>query len=119
MLVNNAGFQWGRAEPKGIEGIDSARLHRTLTTNLEALFWITQEAAKHLKREQGDGDAERQAERQVGQPGVAAVAALLSLVWTPYDPLQTEVAARLQGTSAAHWMGTDQFGRDSCQSSRS
>ena len=50
VLVNNAGFQWGRAEPKGIEGMDSARLHRTLTTNLEALFWITQEAAKHLKR---------------------------------------------------------------------
>ncbi|MCT2176329.1 SDR family oxidoreductase [Brachybacterium muris] len=49
VLVNNAAFQWGRAEPKGIEGMDSARLHRTLTTNLEALFWITQEAAKHLK----------------------------------------------------------------------
>ena len=43
---------------------------------------------------------------------VVAVAALLSLAWTPYDPLQTEVAVRLQGTSASHWMGTDQFGRD-------
>ena len=48
MLVNNAAFQWGRAEPAGLAGIDSARLHRTLTTNLEALFWITQEAAQHL-----------------------------------------------------------------------
>jgi len=48
VLVNNAAFQWGRAEPKGLAGIDSARLHRTLTTNLEALFWITQEAAQHL-----------------------------------------------------------------------
>lgn len=48
ILVNNAAFQWGRAEPKGLEGIESARLHRTLTTNLEALFWITQEAARHL-----------------------------------------------------------------------
>ena len=51
VLVNNAAFQWGRAEPKGLEGIRSERLHRTLTTNLEALFWITQEAARHL----GDG----------------------------------------------------------------
>ena len=48
VLVNNAAFQWGRAEPKGLAGIESARLHRTLTTNLEALFWITQEAAPHL-----------------------------------------------------------------------
>ena len=53
-------------------------------------------------------------QRKVGAVIVAvvAVAALLSLAWTPYDPLQTEVAVRLQGTSASHWMGTDQFGRD-------
>ncbi len=49
VLVNNAAFQWGRAEPAGIEGIDSARLHRTLTTNLESMFWITQEAVAHLR----------------------------------------------------------------------
>ena len=49
VLVNNAAFQWGRAEPRGLAGIDSERLHRTLTTNLEALFWITQEAAPHLR----------------------------------------------------------------------
>jgi NAD(P)-dependent dehydrogenase (short-subunit alcohol dehydrogenase family) len=48
VLVNNAAFQWGRAEPQGLAGITSERLHRTLTTNLEALFWITQEAAPHL-----------------------------------------------------------------------
>lgn len=53
-------------------------------------------------------------QRTVGAAIVAlvAVAALVSLAWTPYDPLQADVAARLQGTSAAHWMGTDQFGRD-------
>lgn len=53
-------------------------------------------------------------QRTVGAAIVAlvAVAALLSLAWTPYDPLQAHVAARLQGSSAAHWMGTDQFGRD-------
>nr|WP_239639379.1 SDR family oxidoreductase [Brachybacterium paraconglomeratum] len=49
VLVNNAAFQWGRAEPKGLEGITSERLHRTLTTNLEVLFWLTQEAAPHLR----------------------------------------------------------------------
>lgn len=43
---------------------------------------------------------------------LVALAAVVSLVWTPYDPLQTEVAVRLQGSSPAHWMGTDQFGRD-------
>ena len=53
-------------------------------------------------------------QRKVGAVIVAlvALAAVVSLVWTPYDPLQTEVAARLQGSSPAHWMGTDQFGRD-------
>ena len=39
-----------------------------------------------------------------------ALAGLLSLV--PYDPLAMLPAARLQGPSAAHIMGTDLFGRD-------
>ncbi|MCZ2097157.1 MAG: ABC transporter permease [Anaerolineae bacterium] len=30
----------------------------------------------------------------------------------PYDPLQQNVMARLQGPSDAHWFGTDQLGRD-------
>ena len=53
-------------------------------------------------------------QRTVGAAIVAlvAVAALVSSAWTPYDPLQADVAARLQGSSPAHWMGTDQFGRD-------
>ena len=53
-------------------------------------------------------------QRKLGAAIVAlvALAALLSLAWTPYDPLQTEVPSRLQSTSPAHWMGTDQFGRD-------
>lgn len=53
-------------------------------------------------------------QRKAGAVIVAlvALAAVVSLAWTPYDPLQTEVAARLQGSSPAHWMGTDQFGRD-------
>jgi peptide/nickel transport system permease protein len=38
--------------------------------------------------------------------------ALLSLVWTPYDPTAIDIAAKLQGPSATHWLGTDHFGRD-------
>lgn len=30
----------------------------------------------------------------------------------PYDPIVQNTADRLQGPSAAHWMGTDDFGRD-------
>lgn len=40
------------------------------------------------------------------------LAALISLVWTPYDPLMALAADRLQGSSAEHLLGTDRFGRD-------
>jgi peptide/nickel transport system permease protein len=30
----------------------------------------------------------------------------------PYDPIELNLADRLQGVSGAHWMGTDGFGRD-------
>ncbi len=39
---------------------------------------------------------------------VAIFAPLLS----PYDPLAQDASARLAGSSAAHWLGTDDFGRD-------
>lgn len=38
--------------------------------------------------------------------------ALLSLVWTPYSPYEMNIPGRLQPPSAAHWLGTDPFGRD-------
>lgn len=41
-----------------------------------------------------------------------ALAALVSLVWTPQDVTAIDVAARLAPSSAAHWLGTDQLGRD-------
>ena len=44
---------------------------------------------------------------------VALIAtALVSLVWTPYAFDAISVPDRLQGPSAAHWLGTDLFGRD-------
>jgi peptide/nickel transport system permease protein len=47
----------------------------------------------------------------------SAVIALMMLAafapWiAPYDPLAQSILARMKGPSAAHWLGTDQFGRD-------
>lgn len=39
-------------------------------------------------------------------------AALIGLFWTPFDPLRLDLGAKLQAPSAAHWLGTDEFGRD-------
>lgn len=39
-------------------------------------------------------------------------AAVSADVLMPYDPLATEVTERLRPPSGAHWLGTDQFGRD-------
>ncbi len=44
--------------------------------------------------------------------GLAALAALVSLVWTPWAVEALDIAARLRPPSAAHWLGTDHFGRD-------
>ena len=37
---------------------------------------------------------------------------LLAPVIAPYDPNAIDMAARLEGPSAAHWLGTDTLGRD-------
>ena len=44
--------------------------------------------------------------------GIVTLAAIVSFVWTPYDPVQVIPADRLQGPSGAHWFGTDKYGRD-------
>ncbi|MEU4364672.1 dipeptide ABC transporter ATP-binding protein [Promicromonospora sp. NPDC023987] len=43
--------------------------------------------------------------------GLVVVMALVSLVWTPFDP-EHAGAERLLPPGAEHWFGTDRFGRD-------
>lgn len=43
---------------------------------------------------------------------LAVSAALVSLIWTPYDVTAVDVAHRLLPISGAHPLGTDQLGRD-------
>ncbi len=65
--------------------------------------------------------AAQQPTRRRASPALCAGAALsllflltvlLSLVWTPYPVADLDMASRLQAPSAAHWFGTDHFGRD-------
>ncbi|OWJ55867.1 ABC transporter permease [Inquilinus limosus] len=44
--------------------------------------------------------------------GILVATALVSAVWTPYDPLKIDILSRFKPPSAAHWLGTDEFGRD-------
>lgn len=38
--------------------------------------------------------------------------ALISFVWTPFDPTRLAISNKLQSPSSQHWFGTDHFGRD-------
>ena len=40
------------------------------------------------------------------------VVAIVGMIWTPYDPLGISFGARLKPPGPAHWLGTDEFGRD-------
>jgi peptide/nickel transport system permease protein len=44
--------------------------------------------------------------------GVLLITAIVSMFWTPHDPIQVVAADRLQGPSAAHLLGTDMMGID-------
>jgi peptide/nickel transport system permease protein len=44
--------------------------------------------------------------------GLVVLAALVSLFWTPFDPIQVVPGARLQGPGWPHILGTDGFGID-------
>ncbi len=43
---------------------------------------------------------------------IVLTAAVIGPFIAPYDPQMFHPTTRLQGPSAAHWLGTDQFGRD-------
>lgn len=38
--------------------------------------------------------------------------ALISILWTPYDPTLLAITDKLQSPNFQHWLGTDQLGRD-------
>ena len=44
--------------------------------------------------------------------GAILIGALFASLIAPYSPFDLDVAAMLQGPSAAHWLGTDELGRD-------
>ncbi len=44
--------------------------------------------------------------------GLFVLAALVSLVWTPYDVAALDIGARFAPPGAAHWIGTNHLGRD-------
>ncbi|MEX2500802.1 MAG: ABC transporter permease [Trueperaceae bacterium] len=75
-------------------------------------------AARQARSEPGRGrEVVTRLLRGVGGIGavlvlVATAAALFAPWVAPYDPLVLAPADRLQGPSASHWLGTDQYGRD-------
>jgi len=71
-------------------------------------------AASSVSRMVGDARWLRHVTFAIGLGVTLALVAtaLLSTLYTPRDPLEMSIAGRLQGPSADHWLGTDQFGRD-------
>lgn len=43
---------------------------------------------------------------------VIVLMAAISFAWTPYDVTNLDISAKLKPPGAAHWLGTDHFGRD-------
>src|SRR5574337_432995 len=51
-------------------------------------------------------------DNEYGDGGVMGAVAFLAAALAPYDPLATDYGGMLAAPSAAHWLGTDAFGRD-------
>jgi peptide/nickel transport system permease protein len=47
-----------------------------------------------------------------GLTALFVTAAVVSLIWTPYDVASLDIAAKMQPPSSQHWLGTDHLGRD-------
>jgi peptide/nickel transport system permease protein len=81
---------------------------------------MAEAAAAKRREEQGENRAAEIARRVVLGVGglglllvvVATVAAVAAPWVAPYDPVALNPAARLQGPTPEHWLGTDQYGRD-------
>jgi len=43
---------------------------------------------------------------------IVLAAAAMGAIYTPYDPIAVDFAQRLAAPSVAHWLGTDEWGRD-------
>jgi len=85
-----------------------------VTSQAGALSHPTLAAARFRRLSGLAGFARRQ---PVGAAALAVLllivlAAALSPVIAPYDPFENNLTQKWQSPSAAHWMGTDQYGRD-------
>jgi len=75
-----------------------------------------------LQTAEAHASAAGQRRRWLRRYGLAAAGAVVILAWalaagfapwvTPYPPDEVNVAGRLAAPSAAHWLGTDELGRD-------
>jgi peptide/nickel transport system permease protein len=87
--------------------------------SLEKTRWLSQTPLQMLRTLYGRYDFEIYLLRRnpLTLAGITIIVimiafALLAPTIAPYHPLDVKPAIRLQGPSAEHWMGTDDFGRD-------
>lgn len=82
---------------------------------------MSEQSPARLKPSASSQAAHRLRLRAMRHPGLWAggcltvllvACALLSWFWTPYPPMDIDMAARLTRPSTRHWLGTDALGRD-------
>ena len=83
-----------------------------MTTTAEA--FATRELARPTRWMRAKKQARRNPTIIVGivMVGLVLVVGLLGPFLAPYDPLKQNYRAAVEAPSAAHWLGTDKFGRD-------